>query len=262
MAWIELHQTLPRHPKLIRLANRLRVCTAQAAGHLTFLWLWTLDYAPNGDLSAFEPAEISAAACFPGDAELFAKALIETGWLDEGMQVHDWMEYAGRLVEQRSKDRDRKRSERERRSTGPPGPVRRMSAGRPPDIPVTADVPNPTQPNQEAHSQARTREGPWPGLAEVLKVAELRAVPKEVAEKWWLEHDARGGLDKTGQPLDRWESSLLAYAATWRANVEKEKQRHANANSRPGIARPDRNAGTANAAVVGQYANAPGIIRR
>lgn len=131
MAWIELHQTLPRHPKLLRLAGRLRIHPAQAAGHLTFLWLWTLDYAPTGDLSAFGPAEISAAACFPGDAEQFHRALMETGWLDKDGQVHDWHEYAGRLLEERvqAKERMRKYRLRERSTNDPEQNNSRNSSG-------------------------------------------------------------------------------------------------------------------------------------
>ncbi|TXH59337.1 MAG: hypothetical protein E6Q97_00145, partial [Desulfurellales bacterium] len=151
MAWIELHQTLPRHPKLARFANRLRVTRAQAAGHLTFLWLWALDYAPNGDVSALEPAEISAAADFSGDAELFCQALRQSGWIDEDGRIHDWMEYAGRLVEQRMRDKERKKvgraKEAPRPSDGCPADIQRTSSGIPPDGGRTADVPNPTQPN-------------------------------------------------------------------------------------------------------------------
>lgn len=110
-------------------------------------------------------------------------------------------------------------------------------------------------------ADGRAREGRWPPLGECLLVADVRGVPKECAEKWWHEHDARGGTDKHGQPLARWESSLLAYAATWRANEEKEKQRHAKLNSRPSGVRPDRNANTANATLVGKYTAAPGLIQ-
>lgn len=282
MAWIELHQTLPRHPKLIRLANRLRVPRAQAAGHLTFLWLWTLDYAPTGDLSAFGPAEISAAADFGGDAELFAKALVETGWLDKGMKVHAWADYGGKSIRERDQSRARMRVLRERqsalrerspnntvtcangdehRSVTPPSPSPPSSSPLPPTPPLTPPSPSPS-PCPQALSKARAHEGQWPTLQEVLGIAELRGITKECAEKWWLEHDARGGLDRTGQPLGRWESSLLAYSTAWRGNAEKERQRNGSQNSsRSGQQRPDRNAGTANEGRQGQYAHHPNVKR-
>ncbi len=38
----------------------------------------------------------------------------------------------------------------------------------------------------------------------------------EMAEKWWLDQDARGWLDGRGQPIRRWQSSLQSYAISWR----------------------------------------------
>jgi hypothetical protein len=68
----------------------------------------------------------------------------------------------------------------------------------------------------------------WPVLSEVLQRAELRGIPKDCAEKWWHEHDARGGCDRHGQPLKRWESALLAFAASWRAVDAQRKARNTN----------------------------------
>lgn len=223
MAWIELHQTLPRHPKLLRLANILRVHRAQSAGHLTFLWLWALDYAPSGELSALTPAEISAAAEWPGDAEAFVAALRQCGWLDDGLRIHDWEDYAGRIVAERTKNRDRMRRARaqlreetcDARAPHTPGTVPARAG---------ATVPNPTQPEG---SLPCGRAAVWPTLEECLTTSELRGIAKECAEKWWHEHDARGGLDKKGLPMERWESSLIAYATTWRANEHRDRQKSA-----------------------------------
>lgn len=140
MAWIESHQTLGRHPKLMRLAGQLRIHRAQALGHLQYLWWWALDYAPTGDVSALAPAEISAASEWQGEPSLFQKSLVECGWLDGDGKIHDWMEYAGRLVEERRRDAERKRMSRS------------MSAGHPADGGRTATVPNPTLPNPTQHN--------------------------------------------------------------------------------------------------------------
>jgi hypothetical protein len=141
MAWIEVHQSLQRHPKLLRLSAKLRIHKAQSAGHLLFLWLWTLDYAPTGDLSAFGPAEISAAAECSFDPEIFLQALRETGWIDPNGVLHDWYDYAGKLIERRAADKERKRDVRKN-----PQSVPGTSDGRRTDGART--VPNPTLPNQ------------------------------------------------------------------------------------------------------------------
>jgi len=49
MAWIESHQSLGRHPKMVRLSARVGVCRPQVIRHLQYLWWWTLDYAPDGN---------------------------------------------------------------------------------------------------------------------------------------------------------------------------------------------------------------------
>ncbi len=179
--WIELHQTLPRHPKLLRLANKLRIHPAQAAGHLTFLWLWALDFAPSGDLSVFGPAEISAAACHPGkDAKAFVEALKETGWLDESLQIHDWQDYAGRLIEQKTKDKERKRLERLRMSRGRPPDIPRTSSGCPPLPNPTG--PYPTEPDTEITSRSLSPPGgSAPDLGRVIEKI-YQAYPRKVAK--------------------------------------------------------------------------------
>lgn len=95
MAWIESHQELGQHWKLLRLASELRVHKAQALGHLQYLWWWALDYARKGDLSAFTSAEISAAAEWPGESDKFHESLKKVGWLDPEGTIHDWKEYSG-----------------------------------------------------------------------------------------------------------------------------------------------------------------------
>jgi hypothetical protein len=231
MAWIELHQTLPRHPKLARLANRLRIPRAQAAGHLTFLWLWALDYCPTGDLSALEPAEISAAADFGGDAELFAKSLKEAGWIDEDGCIHDWHEYAGRLVDERVQSKERMRAYRERKRTAQMGappvtPNVRVTSGE------RAELPYSTQPNQAALHTQRARET-FPTLDEVQAEAQLRCVPPEVAEAFWNHFESSGWVDRHGNPIQSWRPKLRKWwTDEQQRQAQERQQRRAPAGER------------------------------
>jgi hypothetical protein len=134
LAWIELHQNLLKHPKLIRLAAQLSVEKQDAFWHLVSVWLWALDYAEDGDLKGFGAAEIAAAAEWKGDSVAFVKALQDCRWLDK-MRLHDWMKYAGRLVEKRVANRDRMREKRAKH-------VQRTTGAR-----AGATIPNPTIPN-------------------------------------------------------------------------------------------------------------------
>lgn len=147
MAWIESHQELGRHPKTKRLARLLGVSVPTAVGHLHFLWWWALDYAEDGCLYRYDSVDIADAAMWEEDPQSFVDALVESGFLEpseDGLRIHDWWQYAGRLVERRRKDADRKRTQR-----GRPHDVRRTSDGHPQDVAKTAcvTVPNLTEPN-------------------------------------------------------------------------------------------------------------------
>lgn len=109
MSFIASHQTLGRHPKLLRLASKLNIHKAQAVGHLQYLWWWALDYAPSGDLSALSQSEISIASEWPGETSLFRDSLIECGFLDSNGMIHDWKDHSGNLMNAREwkKKRDR-----------------------------------------------------------------------------------------------------------------------------------------------------------
>ena len=115
MAWLQSHQSLGQHPKLRRLSALLGVSKAQAVGHLHCLWWWCLDYAPSGDLVKYEEIDIALAAEWTGDVADFIDGMERAGFLDRGEHgwiVHDWRDYAGRLIEQRERNTERRRRAR------------------------------------------------------------------------------------------------------------------------------------------------------
>ena len=119
MAWIETHQTLRNHPKTGRLMRALGISRAEAIGYLCMLWWWSLDFAQEGLLEDFGPEEIAEGSGWNADdSERFIQALIKTRFLDEtseGLRVHDWDDYVGRLLDQREANRERKRKQCERK---------------------------------------------------------------------------------------------------------------------------------------------------
>lgn len=83
MAWIELHQALPQHRKLLALRDALRLRTPAALGHMCLLWLWALDNAPDGDLSALPPRQLAEICQFNARrAGELAAALRTSGFVD------------------------------------------------------------------------------------------------------------------------------------------------------------------------------------
>ena len=151
MAWIESNQTLARHPKAIKAARNLGISVPTVVGHLHFLWWWCLEYANDGDLSKFDALDIAVAAGWEGDAGDFVTALVECGpgdsmgfleQTDLGLAIHDWMDYAGRLIEKRQANTKRMQSARAKhvRNTG------ETCATHVQGLPYPT-VPNPTVPN-------------------------------------------------------------------------------------------------------------------
>lgn len=123
MAWIKVEQSLHRHRKIFHLADLLGIHEMQAVGHITALWAWAIDSAPDGALRA-TPKTIAVNSCWEGrDAIRFVQALIDSGFVDDnldgGLSLHAWDEWAGALVRKRKADRDRIQEHRARAKESP-----------------------------------------------------------------------------------------------------------------------------------------------
>lgn len=115
MAWIEVHQTLDRHPKVLKVMKLLRISRFEAVGLMITLWLWCLDFAQDGDLGRYDAEELAEAIGWRGDPVALVDALCAAGLLDgegESLTIHDWDDYAGRLIEKREANTKRMRDAR------------------------------------------------------------------------------------------------------------------------------------------------------
>lgn len=151
MAWIESNEELAEHPKTKRAARLLGVSIPTIIGHLHLLWWWCLKYAQDGDLSVFDYADIAEGAGWEGEPEFFIDALLrcgpgnKSGFLDKSndcLLVHDWWDYAGRLVEKRQANAARMRQSRKQKKE------RALHVQNTITARAGATVPNPTVPNQ------------------------------------------------------------------------------------------------------------------
>ncbi len=140
--WIELHDTLSEHRKTEALAQALGVNQAWAVGILAALWTWSIRNAPTGDLSGVSDKAIARACFWEKGAGRLVEALAQCGWLDSDRRLHNWEDYAGRLLARRAANARRMRDYRAR--TQPPP----CQATQP-----NPTVPNTTQPNRESHKE-------------------------------------------------------------------------------------------------------------
>ena len=223
MAWIESHQELGRHPKTKRLARTLGVSLPQAVGHLQYFWWWALDFAPDGDLSAFDADELADAALWDGEPGVFLQALEKAGFVDKKQArtyIHDWDDYAGRLVEQReaAKGKTRARVQKYRakkKAENGDGHVTRYG-----NAPVTLcnapTVPNPTVPNPTVHNHTDMAKGKGrtrPAVSDGANGFDLfwKAYPKKAkkadAVKAWSQVKADGLTEAILSALTHFKAS-------------------------------------------------------
>lgn len=185
MPWIESHQSLGQHPKTIEFARLLGVSVPTAIGHLHLLWWWALDFAPEGKLGVNSellgvksgvtpelpprgvkaPAEVVRRTCmYHGKAERLWRALIESGFLDEtpdGVEIHDWYDYAGRLIDKRVANRQRMRASRALHVQNTNGARAGATVPTVPDLTVP-DLPDP-YPLPPSATAAEGGDAPHPG---------------------------------------------------------------------------------------------------
>lgn len=138
--WIESHDDLPGHPKTIRVHNSTGIPIATIIGGLHCLWYWALKYRQDGDLTGIDDRTLWSIS-FPGQAtkglgrpKAWVNALLEAGGEgrygflerheDGKTEIHDWYDFAGKLIERRKRDARRK-------SRGRPVDFRGSSDGTP-----------------------------------------------------------------------------------------------------------------------------------
>lgn len=128
MAWIEAHQSLQRHPKLLHLSRLVKTRRLTLVGHLLCLWWWALDYAQDGYVGKFDVETIAEAAEWTKEPGSFVDALRTARWLDADGKLHNWERYVGRLLDQRETS-TKQRGGRARASTAERDTSGRFVAG-------------------------------------------------------------------------------------------------------------------------------------
>ncbi len=123
MAWIESHQSLRNHRKVLVAAQMLKMDKHKFIGHLHCLWWWALDNADiDGNLpDGTTPAIIASSAEVSKKlTDKFVEVLIFARFIEHFpgenpgkpkkntlYRLHDWYDYAGKLMERRKANRER-----------------------------------------------------------------------------------------------------------------------------------------------------------
>lgn len=203
MAWIESHQELADHPKTKRLMRALGVDRYTVIGVLHVLWYWALDYADDGNLSAFSDADIADGVGWPGDASELVHGLTVAGFLDETRTIHDWDDFAGRYVAKRQANAERMRVAR---AAEPP----HLNGTRAEHVQRTSDAramavqecTGATVPNSTGEERNLTGEEPETGGALAANAAPPKSVPKPNRTTQVIDLLAAEGVEVNPRPQD------------------------------------------------------------
>lgn len=112
MAFIESHQELGAHRKLLALCQLLRIDDARAVGMLHYLWWWALDNAPDGDITSIDDKVLAKVSHWRGSPSSWRGSLRQVGLVDEKdghLFLHDWWDYAGKFIATREALKEKKR---------------------------------------------------------------------------------------------------------------------------------------------------------
>lgn len=125
LPWIQVYTNICEHPKTTNLVDALCISSKDAepemvaAGMLVALWTWAAKNAYNGDLCGVSARAIAKACGWKKDAQTLVKALMDCGWLDADMKLHDWEEYAelyiNRMDYQREQNRKKAQAHRDKK---------------------------------------------------------------------------------------------------------------------------------------------------
>lgn len=109
MAWIEVHDTLPDHPKVLRAAKALKLDSDALVGKLVRLWVWALGNREDGVLNDLDADRLDVIMQYRGKASALLEALVANRILDalpdEHYMIHDWDEHVMMLRDKREEKR-------------------------------------------------------------------------------------------------------------------------------------------------------------
>ena len=109
MAWIELHDTLPDHHKVIDVAQALNMDKDLVVGKLVRLWTWALNNREDGAFRVQDIGTIAEVMRFKGKPQRLVDALTQHHLLDfdgDTYIIHDWDERVGMLLARRENQRE------------------------------------------------------------------------------------------------------------------------------------------------------------
>ncbi len=200
------------HKKLLTLCRLLHFEDTEGIGILHYLWWWALDNAPDGDLTGIDKTDIIKICHLSGrrlvvngrrtvaickTSVVIWQSLVASGWIDQTVDgrflLHNWGDYAGKLIARRRSNQLSQREHRER--------IRQHDVSLMSNLRQVSTVPNSTVPNStKESSKERTTTTGDNNLAQIVNcyenniggispivADELKDISTEVSAEWFAE---------------------------------------------------------------------------
>ena len=113
----QINFNILNHPKTRRLMRLLSLNQREAVGLLAMLWLNTMMWAEDGDLSSYSEEDLGESLCWDKDPKELIDALLSAGFLELAggrLMVKSWQEHTGKGLSLRSKIKEQNK-ERQRK---------------------------------------------------------------------------------------------------------------------------------------------------
>lgn len=244
MDWIKIQVTLPRCPKVVKLAKLMGVSRHEALG-MAVEWFAWLDGVTEDGRTGLTPAEIEGIFCCnarsvtDGNAGVctFCDALCEIGWaeVDENGEINavNYETHNGKSAKKRAQTAERVRKMRKKKSNA--GSVTNVTQKALPEKRREEKIYNKEIPSEpyttvcggKNVSDRRTGK-PLPESAEEVQrvmaaqsVCGLRGEELEAcAQGFWCDMEACGWTARNGAPLFDWTAAARKYLSSWQRRRE------------------------------------------
>lgn len=222
MAWIELHDTLPDHEKVIDCSSDLKIDKDLLVGKLVRLWVWALNNRESGYFREADIQTVAEVMRYSKSARLLVETMVNHRLLDKvdgGYVIHDWDEYVCMLLKKRetvrAQTRERVRKHREKTSENVTNSnalqeryeTDECNASNAATVPYQVTTP---PPSEGKRARARRRFIP-PTEQEVADYCHENGYAVDAA-RFWKYYDAAKWHDKDGKPVLNWKQRVITWA--------------------------------------------------
>lgn len=192
------------------------------------LWAYAATNQPDGDFKEYSAEDIACGIGYSKDAQAMLEALLQAGFLDADMKIHDWSEHSGyhEFYANRARNaanaRWKKEKNQEKEEEKTVSDTTRAKHSLKQCLPDAQAMLQASPPRREgATSRPRSVE-------EVIATGQSCGVSEQDCRDWYRDCEACGWLRGDGTPFDHWPRQLCIH----RDKLRESRARFPQANGK------------------------------